>query len=975
MLPLNPYVAGNPVGGHEAFVGRADILHAVTRILASPSANALVIYGQRRIGKTSILEHLARELPKTGPYRTVYFDLQDKAPLPLWAVVNELARKISLDLGGSPGADLPQGEAALARFKEDFLPRVFASLPQGHSLALLFDEFDVLDSPQENLAAVELFPYLRGLLTLDPARLQFVFVIGRNLDDLTNRALPLLKGLSVQRVSLLSRTATEQLVRLSERNDSLRWTPEAMDRVYHWTNGHPYLTQQLCWVVWETAYEADPAECPVISAGEVDAAIPQALGLSLAALEWLWDGLGPAERVVASALALAGQGTISKETLEEVLRESGVKVLIGELQNAPEILEKWDLLEENEGGYKFRVELLRQWLLERKPLAQVQDELDRIQPVADNLYQAARGLFRGGQLDDAARLLQQAIGINPNHVRASQLYAEIQIAHGEYEEAIKTLRRLYAQHPAAARPRLTQALASHAESLADPDAQAAAYEEILSLDNMHKEALLGLMLNWEKRGDRALAEGKTSDAIEAYGNIFRLAEPDASTTLADRWYGLMKKLAQALEDQARQQEAERKYILALETYYQLQTDFAILKKSWEADIDRLEKKSQLNVTYHRALRRIAAGRHEEALELLHQVVSVEPKYERAAYYLAQAVEGRFKLLDDDTPPSGTRVDTGELPHLDFDWRTQAKQPAAAESPAPRKISFSGWFINSAGLVWLPVILLLAGGEFARQSGPIAGEVFISQYLYLLAVLLWLLTGWLPGKTEMGNHVYSLTTFVTALLAQGSGWLVAGFTNTLIYYALDAAGMNPAFNGLSQGFAVFISLLILITGYKLAPAAHSPARIACLIAAPALAMAVAPYLIVSLDNWLHPVAMGMVALGGIPASGVLRDYRLILRARLTLLAGIFLPGLLGVLFYWGTWQPDSRFLTLAANLLAGFLLGLLSGGWLDRWQPSPRGRAALLWAALFLIACLLFYIAYGWRLFTLNPFYHLFNWLS
>ena len=51
-LPINPYVAGNPVGDSPAFVGRADVLRRA-------QDNAIVLYGQRRIGKTSILQHLA----------------------------------------------------------------------------------------------------------------------------------------------------------------------------------------------------------------------------------------------------------------------------------------------------------------------------------------------------------------------------------------------------------------------------------------------------------------------------------------------------------------------------------------------------------------------------------------------------------------------------------------------------------------------------------------------------------------------------------------------------------------------------------------------------------------------------------------------------------------------------------------------------------------------------------------------------
>lgn len=81
-MKINPYIAGNPVGFGEAFIGRTDVLREVLRVVRNPHRNALVLYGQRRIGKTSILQHLSRRLPHEGLYHPVYFDLQDKATWP-----------------------------------------------------------------------------------------------------------------------------------------------------------------------------------------------------------------------------------------------------------------------------------------------------------------------------------------------------------------------------------------------------------------------------------------------------------------------------------------------------------------------------------------------------------------------------------------------------------------------------------------------------------------------------------------------------------------------------------------------------------------------------------------------------------------------------------------------------------------------------------------------------------------------------
>jgi len=481
---VNPYVAGNPVGDSPAFVGRADVLREVLRMLRRSQDNAIVLFGQRRIGKTSILQHLAAQLPSEGPYRPVYFDLQDKADWPLERVLKDLARTIAHALG-QPDPDL--GPDLEAIFRQEWLPAVLNELPDGSSLVLLFDEFDVLADPQEGQAVAAFFPYLRGLLADDPARLQFVFVIGRNVDDLSNIALSLFKGAPAQRVSLLNFPETLLLVRLSQANDTLRWPVDAVRRVRQFTCGHPFLTQQLCSFVWERAYDEESDEPPAVTPEDVDAAVPDALEASRNTLEWLWDGLPPAERVVTSALAEAGPGPITQEGLERLLHESGVRVVIRELQNAPQLLQEWDLIEPADGGYRFRVELLRQWIAEHKPLHRVQEELDRIEPVADSLYRAALGLYRGGQLDQAIRPLRQAVGLNPSHVGANQLLADILLSQGQLGEARQLLEQLYEYHPTAARSRLVQALVAQAQAAESSNELVILYNRMLELDSMPPE--------------------------------------------------------------------------------------------------------------------------------------------------------------------------------------------------------------------------------------------------------------------------------------------------------------------------------------------------------------------------------------------------------------------------------------------------------------------------------------------------------
>lgn len=633
-IPLNPYVAGNPVGDSSAFVGRADVLREVLRVLRRSHGNAILLYGQRRIGKTSILQHLEAQLTREGPYHPVYFDLQDKAAWPLGRALEELACTIAHTLG-QPDPDL--GSDPETGFHQEWLPSVLSGLAEGSSLVLLFDEFDVLTDSKAEQAGAAFFPYLRGLLASNPERLQFAFVIGRNVDDLDTIALSFFKGTPYQRVSLLGREDTSELVRLSEANDTLRWPAEAVEQVWQLTCGHPFLTQQLCSYVWERAYDKDPEEPPMVMPADLDAAVPEALEASRNMLEWLWDGLPPAERVVAAALAATGPGPIAQGELERLLHESGVRVVIRELQNAPQLLQEWDLIEPTDGGYRFRVELLRRWIADHRSLLRVQEELDRIEPVAERLYQAALGLYRGGQLDQAVGPLRQAVGLNPNHVGANQLLADILLSQRELDEALQLLERLYEYQPSAARSRLIEALLAQARVAEGDDEQLALYERVLGLSPTRQEATVGRQRIWRQRGDDALESEDLDTALAAY-EMAGLAEKIIQVEALQR-----RRELSPVEAQAQAHARAQRWADAIAEYEKLvaQAPDEESRAAWQAALEQCQEEGELARFFAEGVGALEQEDWKQAQRALLQVVHRRVDYQkggrRATELLDQAV--------------------------------------------------------------------------------------------------------------------------------------------------------------------------------------------------------------------------------------------------------------------------------------------------------------------------------------------------
>lgn len=583
MTKSNPYITGNPVGGQEAFIGRTDLFRDVLRVLKNPNENGMILYGQRRIGKTSVLKELKAELPSKGSYLPVFFDPEGKASLSSDQILRQLAERISRELNIPPPDNLRENFSE--EFREDFFPYILSRLPEEAVPVFLFDEFDIQTDFARAQAGNLFFPYLRDLMNENSRRLKFIFALGRRPEELGTGHLSLFKHLKSKRISLLPQEETAALVRLSEKNDSLKWPDAATEEIYHITSGHPYLTQQLCQVIWDKKHDSPSAEVPEVSIGDIREAVPESLENAKNSLEWLWDGLDAAERVVASALASAGPGTVSQEQLEKCLEENGVRILIGELQEAPRMLELYDMTERRDRGYCIRVELLRCWIAEQKSLSRIQDELDRVSPAADNLFQRAYELYRIGSLEETIPILHRAVNLNPNHLKANRLLAEVLLARGNIAEAAALLETLYSYNPTAAKPRLIQALLGLAKEEKDEKKRVALYERILRLKPDQPEALAGCRKVYEKQGDDAFENHELDRALSAY------------------------KKAGATEK-----------------------------------IEKVNKRFQLETLYRQALDALEQHEGKRASELLADIVFTEPFFREASRYLHLAVTGKDPVL-------------------------------------------------------------------------------------------------------------------------------------------------------------------------------------------------------------------------------------------------------------------------------------------------------------------------------------------
>lgn len=257
MLIANPFVVGRPLTGVSSslYIGREDLFAWFDENLSvAGQPNALLLYGPRRIGKTSTLYQLVegergRSLRENRTRRLfpAYIDLQRYAGRP----TDEWLRRLARDVGhrvNAPGLERPTpdsaapGETAFAVF-DRCLDRLEASLPNDGLILLAIDEFEEIRAGIEaGTLEPEVLAYLRSQIQ---HRARVVFLICGSAALLEPFWSPLTNLAARHEVSPLDFEQTTTLIR-RPLEEHLSISDEAVAAIWGYTRGHPFLIQTIC---------------------------------------------------------------------------------------------------------------------------------------------------------------------------------------------------------------------------------------------------------------------------------------------------------------------------------------------------------------------------------------------------------------------------------------------------------------------------------------------------------------------------------------------------------------------------------------------------------------------------------------------------------------------------------------------------------------------------------------------------------
>ncbi|MDQ1354241.1 MAG: hypothetical protein QG657_4550, partial [Acidobacteriota bacterium] len=428
MLSKNPFNTGSPARG-AGFLGRQSIIHNILSFLEKKTQFNLLLFGQRRIGKTSLLRKLQDDPGLRERAFPVYFNLQDKASIELHRLLFEIAGRIISDLGLKIELNIENftQDNASFHFQNDFIPLVTGRLPDRKQLLLLFDEFDVLDAVEDveddpsiaTFASKQFIRFTANLIEDIQAKkypIKFIFAIGRNYKDLEPKRFgQIMKFGPQEELSYFSKEETRELLKASD--NSIPFDAEAVDEIYSLTFGHPYFAQCLASVSFDAA-EKNHAD--FVTRDIVRDRLIASIKSYSSGIYWIWDSLSPTDKLILYIMAALKEENqpATMDTIREKAASLEITPAVEELKPTIEKLQNFKFVNDHHGQYDFYVEFIRKWIAGEVSGSEIAKLLDKVDEDIGFHLNNARYFFKKKDYKQAIQHYDEILKKSPYHFEA-----------------------------------------------------------------------------------------------------------------------------------------------------------------------------------------------------------------------------------------------------------------------------------------------------------------------------------------------------------------------------------------------------------------------------------------------------------------------------------------------------------------------------------------------------------------------------
>ncbi|NIN84948.1 MAG: AAA family ATPase [Candidatus Aminicenantes bacterium] len=372
----NPYegYSGLPVIG-STFIGRADIMQQIENYWAtSGKPVCIILYGHRRMGKTSILRNLSHFTGSNTLY--VYLDMQNvgwvdhtgQLLLDFAEAIHRIAAEFGLQTGPPPEETRYTNLGTGRRSLNALLNKLDSQMTEPKRLVLAIDEFELIETGiKEKRIDAGLLPYLRSIHQ-KYQWLGLIFAGLHTLDEMGHDYKSAFYGQAEYiRVGYMEYNDALRLITQPHPDFALEYTPELREELYRLTAGQPFLIQRLCWELvtrWNERFlkqgETTPRTLTLDDLAPV--LTPDFFHSAGYYFDGVWSNVTKNEHTLMRIMAQREKGTW---TLAELAKEVETIPSFKEtnaLEKTMDLLRRHDVIAEEKEGTRIASELLRRWL-------------------------------------------------------------------------------------------------------------------------------------------------------------------------------------------------------------------------------------------------------------------------------------------------------------------------------------------------------------------------------------------------------------------------------------------------------------------------------------------------------------------------------------------------------------------------------------------------------------------------------------
>jgi len=377
----NNYVVGPPIRSKKLFFGRDDAFQFLSENLQrKEQKNILIIQGERRVGKTSILLHLENRLSSENMIFGI-LDLQSFGPVDTSGFFHGIISGIQETLKAKELPVVNMEKKGLSNHDPYQTTQLYFNELErqlgDRNLAIFFDEIELLwEKLEDGKIEPEVFDFMRSLINQHPS-IAFGFTATHRLRHMREHyGSPIFSMMLYKKIDYLDEDSAERLI-CEPVKAEFEYDALTVNTIKKVTSNHPFFIQLVC---KELIDYVNRKRQRVFKPQEMDKVLNLAMERGELQFFSLLRESRFLEKIILAVIAEITESDSAEIPEADILKRIQTRVDVSDqdIQNGLDSLKEREILKAEYKDvvyYSYKVALVRRWVKKNFPLLRVIREM------------------------------------------------------------------------------------------------------------------------------------------------------------------------------------------------------------------------------------------------------------------------------------------------------------------------------------------------------------------------------------------------------------------------------------------------------------------------------------------------------------------------------------------------------------------------------------------------------------------------